>query len=205
MTRKKVIQGILSAGGISLAALFLFSISTTEMSETNRDSRKAQKLMSLIEDAGVPTSDKKIEKKDTTAVLPANPSHEDIITKKNNSDVPTPDSVVLEKTQNFFANIPRIHTLEGKTDADVHNIPIEAQQAGEALAMMRDFFVKNPQPIEIETAFYLDCSQQKDFFESVKAICAARVGELYTKKTGRKISPLVFDKRTAVLKEKVNL
>lgn len=191
MNRKKIITGILSAGTITLAALFLFSVSTTDTNEKNRGSRKAQKLMSLIEDTSVPAADQKIEKKDTSSVLP--------------TVAPSPNSDVLEKSQNFFAKIPRTHTLEGKTDADVHDIPVEAQQAGEELALMREFFVNNPQPIEIETAFYLECSQQKDFFESVKAICAARVSEVYTKKTGRKISPLVFDKRTAVLKDKVSL
>lgn len=204
MIKKNIATAAVGVALITLTALFLFNDNKTRVADENSTTasesvRKSQKLMNLIkEQKQETTANDKTEKEADTHIQQANqsPSHAVLI---------TPDSQVLEKSQNFFAKIPRIHTLEGKTNADVHDIPAEALEAGEHLAQMREFFVANPQPLAVETSFYLECSQQKDFFESVKAICAARVGDLYTKKTGRKISPFVFDKRTAVLKEKITL
>lgn len=203
MIKKSIVSSALGIGLITITALFLFKDGNTNndvgSTSTSESVRKSQKLMNLI----------KVQEQETTATDKTKKeaaTHIQQPTQANSHAVLiTPDSQVLEKSQNFFAKIPRIHALEGKTNADVHDIPAEALEAGEYLAHMREFFVQNPQPLVVETGFYLECSQQKDFFESVKAICAARVGELYTKKTGRKISPLVFDKRTAVLKEKITL
>lgn len=206
MIKKSITTSVLGIGLITIAALFLFNQNTdtnTNSTTASESIRKSQKLMNLIkEQKQETTSTDKIEK-DSAILIQQQPI------QKNNLNVQTvattPNSQVLEKSQNFFAKIPRTHVLEGKTDADVHDIPAEVVEAGEHLAEMREFFVQNPQPIAVETGFYLECTQQNDFFESIKAICAARVGELYTKKTGRKISPLVFDKRTAVLKDKITL
>jgi hypothetical protein len=203
MIKKNISKIVIGLGLITITALFLFNNNESNGdigSISNSESfRKSQKLMKLIkEQKQENTSNERLEKDSANLIQQPAQIH-------NPVELITPDSEVLEKSQNFFAKIPRIHSLEGKTNADVHDIPAEALEAGEHLAQMREFFVTNPQPLAVETGFYLECSQQKDFFESVKAICAARVSELYTKKTGRKISPLVFDKRTAVLKEKVTL
>lgn len=202
MTQKNIATSVIGVALIAATALFLFNQSSnTQTAEVTASEsvRKSQKLMNLIkEQKQETTSTEKLQKDSATNIQQATQTHAHVVNI-------TPDSQVLEKSQNFFAKVPRIHVLEGKTNADVHDIPTEVVEAGEHLAEMREFFVKNPQPIAVETGFYLECSQQKDFFESIKAICAARVGELYTKKTGRKISPLVFDKRTAVLKEKITL
>ena len=212
MMKRNLLTSIIGLSLLTVTALFLFNESPSSSSQTSASDsvRKAQKLMNLIKQTKQDTTvieDKKaqpsIEKNDSAQQMLA-PSVTTPVAATPTT-VLTPNSLVLEKTQNFFAQIPRIHTLEGKTDADVHDVPTEVKEAGQHLANMREFFVSNPQPIVIETSFYLECTQQKDFFESIKAVCAARVGELYTKKTGRKISPLVFDKRTAVLKEKITL
>lgn len=202
MIKKSIATSVIGIALITATALFLFNQgSNTETAEATASEsvRKSQKLMNLIKE----------QKQETTSTDKAQKDSATNIQQPTQTQVHvasvTPDSQVLEKSQNFFAKIPRTFALEGKTNADVHDIPTEVVEAGEHLAEMREFFVKNPQPIAVETGFYLECTQQKDFFESIKAICAARVGELYTKKTGRKISPLVFDKRTAVLKEKITL
>lgn len=203
MIKKSIATSVVGVSLITLIALFLFNNSTTGSDAgstfTSESVRKSQKLMKLIKEQKQETSSNDKLEKDSAANI-----HQPTQIY-NHAVLATPDSQTLEKSQNFFAKIPRVHTLEGKTNADVHDVPTEVVEAGEHLAQMREFFVTNPQPIAVETGFYLECSQQKDFFESIKAICAARVGELYTKKTGRKISPLVFDKRTAVLKEKITL
>jgi hypothetical protein len=208
MIKKTIARSIVGIGLITLTALFLFnqdSVNEAGPTTASESLRKSQKLMNLIkEQTQESTSSEKNEKGAATPVEKILNTEESAISKTQFQRT-IPDSQVLEKSQNFFAKIPRTHSLEGKTNADVHDIPAEVIEAGQRLAEMREFFVTNPQSLAVETSFYLECSQQKDFFESIKAICAARVSELYTKKTGRKISPLVFDNRTAVLKDKITL
>ena len=209
MQKKNITKSLIGLGVIAVTALLLLnqnSVGDTTASTESENVRKSQKLMNLIQQQKQENApNEKIEKDAANNISqPVQPANKDVATGQT-ATVAVPDSLVLEKTQNFFAQIPRTYKLEGKTNADVHDIPAVVIEAGERLAEIRQFFVENPQPLAIETAFYLECTQQKDFFESIKAICAARVGELYTKKTGRKISPLVFDKRTAVLKDKINL
>lgn len=112
---------------------------------------------------------------------------------------------VEEQMRNFFSDIPNVSELRDLTDSEVHEIPEPVRIAGESLAEMRKFFVEHPQPAVVEMRFYLKCSTDRDLFDSVRAICAARVSQKYTDLTGRKISPQLFDRRIAGLKERVTL
>ena len=49
--------------------------------------------------------------------------------------------------------------------------------------------------------FYLKRSQEKDFFESVRALCAARLSQHYFEATGHQISAELFDKKIDYLKK----
>jgi hypothetical protein len=53
--------------------------------------------------------------------------------------------------------------------------------------------------------FYLKCSQQKDFFESVRAVCAARLSQQYFEATGHEISEEIFERRIDSLRKKIIL
>lgn len=113
--------------------------------------------------------------------------------------------LVNNKTENFFKNIPRISEFKNNPLPEVHEMPKELHLAGQYLAEMREFFNSHHVKPEIEMSFYLKCSQNDDFFDSIRAICAARMSKKYFEATGKKISPLLFDKKIAALKEQVSL
>ena len=114
----------------------------------------------------------------------------------------TDASVAIEK---FFNEIPRTESLKGLTEAEVHITPRTVIKAGEYLANMRQFFIDNPQSRGIEMGFYLKCSQQKDFFDSVRALCAAHLSQQYFEATGHQISAQTFEPKIEDLKNQITL
>ena len=126
------------------------------------------------------------------------------VTAKNEttSILQTEASTAIEK---FFNEAPRTDSLKGLTEAEVHLTPKSVLKAGEYLANMRQFFIDNPQPRGIEMGFYLKCSQQKDFFDSVRAICAARLSQQYFEATGHQISEQTFEPKIEELKNQITL
>lgn len=121
---------------------------------------------------------------------------------------PPPDNLQSEaeyRITEFFLNIPRISSLRDLSDEEVHTTPSAVRESGRYLAEMREFFIKNPQSLEVEFNFYLRCANEQDIFDSTRSVCAARASQNFKKLTGKVISPLVFDKRIAYLKELVEL
>lgn len=110
-----------------------------------------------------------------------------------------------EKVDNFFAKIPRLESLKNLLPSEMHDTPAPVLQAGKDLGEMREYFLTHDHDINVELDFYLKCSQQKDFFDSARALCAARASQLFLKMTGRTISPAIFDDRIAGLKDSITL
>jgi hypothetical protein len=110
-----------------------------------------------------------------------------------------------EAVENFFAVVPTIEDLNLSSDEAVHETPVAVLKAGEYLAKMRRYFEDFPQNRAVEMGFYLKCSQQKNFFESIRAVCAARLSRQYFEVTGHEISEEIFDKRIDALRRKINL
>jgi hypothetical protein len=119
------------------------------------------------------------------------------------NEVATSDEIPNETIERFFSEIPGKKDL--KSVSNVHETPVAVLKAGEYLANMREYFNKFPQPRAVEMGFYLKCSQQTDFFESIRAVCAARLSEQYFEATGHQISAELFDKRIDSLRRKINL
>lgn len=110
-----------------------------------------------------------------------------------------------KKMDEFFMTTPGIASLHEITDAEAHGMPEPVRQAGEQLAEMRSFFITHPQPAKIELGFYLKCSNSEEMFDSVKAVCAARVSQKYLELTGKKISPALFSPKVAYLKDRISI
>ena len=109
-------------------------------------------------------------------------------------------SELEEKIAKFFVEVPNRSQLAGLDTSDVHDVPEQVKIAGAMLGEMREIFDSRPWPQNMELEFYLRCSQEENFFSSVKALCAARVSKIYFQRTGRHISPEIFDSQTAELK-----
>lgn len=105
----------------------------------------------------------------------------------------------------FFKEIPKISSIKGLTEADVHRAPKIVLEAGEHLAEAREFFVKNPQPADVEMKFYLKCANNDELFDSVRAVCAARAQHQFKMATGQKMSLHIFESRIARLSQSVDL
>lgn len=110
-----------------------------------------------------------------------------------------------EKIDHFFAKIPRQESLKNLLPSEMHDTPAPVLQAGKDLGEMHDYFLTHHHDINVELDFYLKCSQQKDFFDSARALCAARASQLFLNMTGRAISPKIFDDRIATLKDLITL
>lgn len=105
----------------------------------------------------------------------------------------------------FFKEIPKVNSLKNLTEADVHNTPAIVLEAGQYLAEAREFFVKNPQPADVEMKFYMKCANDSDLFDSIRAVCAARSQRQFKILTGQEMSPHVFESRIARLSQMVDL
>lgn len=110
-----------------------------------------------------------------------------------------------EKTAEFFIKVPRRESLKKLAPSEMHDTPAPVLQAGKELGKMHEYFLTHDHGINVELDFYLKCSQQKDFFDSARALCAARASQLFLKMTGHRISPKIFDDRIAALKDQINL
>jgi hypothetical protein len=110
-------------------------------------------------------------------------------------------SELEEKIESFFSEVPRLDHLDISDSAAVHDVPAMVKKAGAMLGEMREVFGSRPWPPNAEIDFYLRCSQEESFFSSIKAVCAARVSKIYHDRTGRHISPEIFDALTAELKD----
>lgn len=105
----------------------------------------------------------------------------------------------------FFADMPRAIQIKNATAQEIHGTPTAVLLAGEKLADIHEYFFSHPHPRDIEMSFYLKCSQQKDFFDSVRAICAARLSQHYFEATGHQISSEIFDNNIDQLRREINL
>ena len=123
---------------------------------------------------------------------------------ENSKSIEAP-SLLTKKIESFFIDVPRKTALSRLTDAEVHTTPRPVLRAGELLAEMRDLFLRTPHPIGTELDFYLRCSQESEFLDSVRAVCAARAKKTYREATGKKLSAVVFEPRIAALSDKINL
>lgn len=112
---------------------------------------------------------------------------------------------VKSKISDFFQQIPRVDALRDLTDEDIHGTPTPVFEAGRYLADMRQFFLTTPHGLEVEMDFYLMCANEPEFFDSIRSVCAARASQNFKQLTGKFISPLVFEKHIARLKDKVEL
>lgn len=110
-----------------------------------------------------------------------------------------------ETLEKFFNEMPRTDRLKKATDASLHETPQAVLAAGEVLANVHEYFETQPQPRDIEMSFYLKCSQQKDFFDSIRAVCAARLSRHYLEATGHEISSEIFDQNVDRLRREINL
>lgn len=110
-----------------------------------------------------------------------------------------------EKISHFYLKIPRKSSLALLTPSALHDTPAPVIEAGNNLADMHEYFMSHPHEAAVELNFYLKCSQQKDFFDSARALCAARASQLFLKMTGHKISSQIFDDRIAALKDQISL
>ncbi|MGZ3691458.1 MAG: hypothetical protein ACXVAX_08140 [Pseudobdellovibrio sp.] len=178
----------LKAGLIFIGALLLFTIFTHRSEDSNKGLRKKFGQM-------------EIEVQPAEAVQKETPAKKDVSTQQTSIS-----SIELdEKMASFFKEMPRVNELQNNPDMDVHETPELVMIAGRRLGEMREFFLKNPVKPEVEMSFYLKCSQDRDFFDSIRAVCAARISKKYRELTGQKISPLLFDKKIASLKEQITL
>jgi hypothetical protein len=116
-----------------------------------------------------------------------------------------PAEIRNEMVEKFFAEIPRLKDLNIKSDEEAHSAPQAVLAAGAFLARMHEYFNNFPQTRSVEMGFYLKCSQQKDFFESVRAVCAARLSQQYFEATGHEISEEIFERRIDSLRKKIIL
>lgn len=124
------------------------------------------------------------------------------------ANLPQPEQRTIgfhEKIDNFFMKTPRLDSLKALLPSEIHDTPAPVLQAGRDLGEMREYFLTHHHDINVELSFYLKCSQQKDFFDSARALCAARASQLFLKMTGRTISPKIFDDRIAALKDQITL
>ena len=179
----------LKAGLIFIGAFLLFVLFTHRSEDTNKGIRKTFG-QTEIETRQVETS--------RSDSAPA-------IKEKTDTSKALTNEEINDKMAAFFKNMPRVSELQNDTDAEVHETPEIVILAGRRLGEMRELFIQNPVRPEVEMGFYLKCSQDKEFFDSIRAVCAARVSKKYLELTGQKISPLLFDKRIANLKEQISL
>lgn len=105
----------------------------------------------------------------------------------------------------FFKEMPRTDLVQHISPHELHGTPQAVLAAGEKLAEIHEYFFNHPQPRDIEMSFYLKCSQQKDFFDSVRALCAARLSRHYFEATGHQISSGIFDENIDQLRREINL
>ncbi|MCC2678459.1 MAG: hypothetical protein K0R29_1035 [Pseudobdellovibrio sp.] len=110
-----------------------------------------------------------------------------------------------ETLEAFFNSMPRTDRLSDISTAELHETPQAVLEAGAKLADVHEYFSTHPQPRDVEMTFYLKCSQQKDFFDSVRAVCAARLSQHYFEATGHQISSEIFDKNIDQLRREINL
>ena len=110
-----------------------------------------------------------------------------------------------EKVTAFYFQVPRKSSLADVTASEMHETPQPVLEAGRHLGNMHEYFSTHDHDVNVELNFYLKCSQQKDFFDSVRALCAARASKLFLKITGSKISSKIFDDRIATLKDQITL
>jgi len=121
-----------------------------------------------------------------------------------------PEEIISEPEMNetleaFFKAMPRTDLIAELTSGELHNTPSAVLAAGEILAAVHEYFTNHPQTRDVEMTFYLKCSQQKDFFDSVRAVCAARLSQHYFEATGHQISSEIFDKNIDLLRREINL
>ncbi len=110
-----------------------------------------------------------------------------------------------EKIADFYSQIPRKSSLAGLAATEMHETPQPILAAGRHLGDMHEYFLTHNHDINAELNFYLKCSQQKDFFDSARALCAARASQLFLIITGNQISSKIFDDRIAILKNQITL
>lgn len=110
-----------------------------------------------------------------------------------------------EELDKLFREMPRTSELQSAPEEEFHETPQAVLAAGEQLANIHEYFYSHPQARHIEMSFYLKCSQQADFFDSIRAICAARLSQQYFEATGHQISAELFDKNIDSLRKKINL
>lgn len=171
---------------VAALALLMLTVFALEICFTKEKSEKTTKLLKTSTAA---------EKLFPRAVVPAAKPQLNF----SNSDT------AAEKIKTFFNDVPHLSSFKSLKDEEVHELPEPVRLAGEMLAEMRQFFVNYPQPVKVELDFYLKCSGDRELFDSVRAICAARVSQKFSEITGRKISSKLFDKRVATLKDRINL
>lgn len=130
------------------------------------------------------------------------------------AEVPVKENATAEATEEagsndvldiFFKEMPRASELQNVSLGELHGTPQAVLAAGEKLADIHEYFFQHPQPRDVEMSFYLKCSQQKDFFDSIRAICAARLSQQYFEATGHQISAELFDKNIDQLRREINL
>lgn len=105
----------------------------------------------------------------------------------------------------FFNEMPRATQMKNASAQEIHETPHAVLVAGEKLADIHEYFFNHPQPRDVEMTFYLKCSQQKDFFDSIRAVCAARLSQHYFEATGHQISSEIFDSNIDQLRREINL
>ena len=202
---------------ISAGILLIFSLFPKKLTQSKNSTQ-----IENIQIQSAKTNHKKVN------INPTNVQNSALTSDQLTEPIQKPIQVTANKnnfTQNFFKkdealelakkniefvhfNMPKLSSFKLKKDSaqyDVHDTPDEILKAGELLANLHHYFTENKTHFKTQMEFYLDCSQNKEYFDSARALCAARLSKLYKEQTGQSISSLVFENRIAILKDQIDL
>jgi len=186
-------KGIITAF-ILFAAAFLLLFSFQK--DKNRINSAGKKINAIQEWKIQNSGSTKIKSADK----PATAMQEVKVSESEQASAPANETI-----ETFFKEMPRTSELLNASAEELHGTPKAVLAAGEKLADIHEYFSEFPQARDVEMSFYLKCSQQKDFFESIRAVCAARLSQQYFEATGHEISVEMFDKNIDQLRREINL
>lgn len=111
------------------------------------------------------------------------------------------DSAMTE----LYGQIPQRISTKELEKYDTHQTLPAVLQSAAHMARIHRFFEVQKVETKTQMFFYFKCAKDAHFYDSVRAVCAARASEGYRKLTGKRISRAIFGPTIANLVKYVQL